>query len=53
MSSDQLGSIQEPLVEVDFDITSNGSQGTESVEMSKQELDQFVTALESANKVRK
>ncbi len=51
MSSDQLGSIQEPVVMVDFDISKDGQHTAESVELSKEELDRFVTSLEAANKV--
>ncbi|XP_064393067.1 COMM domain-containing protein 8-like [Halichondria panicea] len=51
MSSDQLGSIQEPVVMVDFDISKDGQHTAESVELSKEELDGFVASLEAANKV--
>lgn len=52
MASDQLGSIQRPLVNVDFDITQDGQRTFESIELSKEELESFISSLEAANKVR-
>lgn len=51
MSSDKLGSIQQPVVTVDFDMCKDGQQRVESVELSRDELDSFVASLEAANKV--
>ena len=51
MSSDQLGSIQEPVVTVDFDISQDGQRKVESIELSREELARFVSSLEAANKV--
>lgn len=51
MSSDQLGSIQQPVVAVDFDLSKDGHQSVQSIELSKEELDRFVMSLEAANKV--
>ena len=52
MSSDQLGSIQQPVVTVDFDLSQDGQRKMESIELSKEELAKFVTSLEAASKVR-
>ena len=52
MSSDQLGSIQEPVVTVDFDISQDGQRKVKSIELSKEELAEFVSSLEAANKVK-
>ena len=51
MCSDQLGSIQEPVVSVDFDISKDGQRKVENIELSKEELAEFVSSLEAANKV--
>ena len=51
MSSDKLGSIQQPVVSVDFDLSESGKNRTESVELSKEELEQLISSLEAANKV--
>ena len=51
MSSDQLGSIQQPVVTVDFDLSQDGQKKMESIELSKEELAKFVSSLEAANKV--
>ncbi len=51
MSSDQLGSVQQPLCSVDFDVCKDGHNSVESIELSREELDKFVTSLEAANKV--
>ena len=51
MSSDKLGSIQQPVVSVDFDLSESGQNRTESVELSKEELEQLISSLEAANKV--
>ena len=51
MSSDKLGSIQQPVVSVDLDLCEGGETRKENVELSKDELEQFITSLEAANKV--
>lgn len=51
MSSDKLGSIQQPVVSVDFDLSESGQNKTENIELSKEELEQFISSLEAANKV--
>ena len=51
MSSDKLGSIQQPVVSVDFDLSESGQDRTESIELSKEELEQLISSLEAANKV--
>ena len=50
-SSDKLGSIQQPVVSVDFDLCDGGESKWENVELSKDELEQLTTSLEAANKV--
>ena len=52
MSSNKLGSIQQPVVSVDFDLCEGGESKRENVELSKDELEQFITSLEAAKKVR-
>ncbi len=52
MSSDKLGFIQQPVLSLDFDLRENGGRRTESVELSREELEQLITSLEAANKVR-
>lgn len=51
MSSDKLGSIQQPVVSVDFDLCEGGESKRENVELSKDELEQLIMSLEAANKV--
>ena len=51
MSSDKLGAIQKPVLNLDLDILENGQQRTESVELSQQELEKVISSLEAANKV--
>ena len=52
MSSDKLGSIQQPVVSVDFDLCEEGETQRESMELSKDELEQLISSLEAANKVQ-
>ena len=51
MSSDKLGSIQQPVVSVDFDLCEAGESRRENVELSKDELEKLISSLEAANKV--
>ena len=51
MSSDKLGSIQQPVVSVDFDLCESGQNRKENIELSKEELEKFISSLEAANKV--
>ena len=51
MSSDKLGAIQKPVLNLDLDILENGQPRTESVELSQQELEKVISSLEAANKV--
>ena len=51
MSSDKLGSIQQPVVSVDLDLCEGGETRRENVELSK--LEQLISSLEAANKVIK
>ena len=51
MSSDKLGDIQRPVLNLDLDITENGRQRKESVELSQSELERLIASLEAANKV--
>lgn len=51
MSSDKLGAIQKPLLNLDLDIVENGQQRVESIELNQQELERLVSSLEAANKV--
>lgn len=51
MSSDKLGAIQKPVLNLDLDILENGQPRMESVELSQQELEKVISSLEAANKV--
>ena len=51
MASDKLGTIQKPLLNLDLDISEDGSRRVESIELNKQELERLITSLEAANKV--
>ena len=51
MSSDKLGSIQQPVVSVDFDLCEGGESRKENMELSKDELEKLISSLEAANKV--
>lgn len=51
MSSNQLGSIQQPVMSLDFEITENGQKRVENIELSKDELSKFIASLEPANRV--
>ncbi|CAK8697275.1 unnamed protein product [Clavelina lepadiformis] len=51
LSSDKLASLNQPLVNVDFDLQTKSTQTSlHSVEMDGDELDKLVAALEQANK---
>lgn len=51
MSSDKLGTVQQPVVCVDFDLCEGGETRKENVELSKDELEKLISSLEAANKV--
>ncbi|XP_053559968.1 COMM domain-containing protein 8 [Bombina bombina] len=51
LSSDKISTLQMPLVNLDLDIRENGSITPVSIEMSKEELQNFINSLEAANKV--
>lgn len=51
LSSDKLGSVQQPLLSLDLDIAEDGERRLESVELSKEELAKLITSLEAANRV--
>ncbi|XP_033098329.1 COMM domain-containing protein 8-like [Anneissia japonica] len=51
LSSDKISSVQEPLVSVDFDISSGDETETVSLEMNQDEFKKFVNSLEAASKV--
>ena len=51
MSSDKLGSIQQPVLLLGLDITEGGQRRRENVELSREELAKLITSLEAANKV--
>ena len=52
MSSDKLGSIQQPILSLDLDITEGTQKKRENMELSREELEKLITSLEAANKVR-
>ena len=52
MSSDKLGTIQKPLLNLDLDLVENGRQRVESIELDQRELERLISSLEAANKVR-
>ena len=51
MSSDKLGSIQEPILSLDLDIVEGAQKRRENMELSREELEKLITSLEAANKV--
>ena len=52
MSSDKLANIKEPTVTLDFDVHESGKDRNVSVELTKDELNNLISSLEAANKVR-
>ena len=52
MSSDKMGAIQKPVLNLDLDIIENGRQRVESIELNQEELERVISSLEAANKVR-
>ena len=50
LSSDKLGSVQEPLLSLDLEIMEDKKKRLESVELSKEELAKLISSLEAANK---
>ena len=50
LSSDKLGSVQEPLLSLDLEIMEDNKKRLESVELSKEELAKLISSLEAANK---
>lgn len=51
MSSDKLGAIQKPVLNLDLNILENGQKRMESIELNQQELERVISSLEAANKV--
>ena len=51
MSSDKLGSIQQPILSLDLDIAEGMQKKRENIELSREELEKLITSLEAANKV--
>ncbi|KAM4709038.1 COMM domain-containing protein 8 [Discoglossus pictus] len=51
LSSDKLSTLQMSLVNLDLDVRENGIISPVSVEMNKEELQNFINSLEAANKV--
>ena len=52
MSSDKLGSIHQPVLSLDLDVSEDGERRRENLELSKEELAKMIGSLEAANKVR-
>ena len=50
LSSDKLGSVQQPLLSLDLEIREDGGRTRESVELSKEELGKLIASLEAANR---
>ena len=51
MASDKLAAIREPVVSVDFDIQQGSRDKHVTVELTRDELKDFIASLEAANKV--
>ena len=51
MSSDKLGSIQRPVLDLDLDISEGGHKRREQLELTKEELETLLSSLDAANKV--
>ena len=52
MSSDKLGSIQRPVLDLDLDISESGHKRKEHLELSREELEALLSSLDAAGKVR-
>ena len=52
MSSDKISTVQEPVLSLDMDVQSAGGRKTVAVELTKPQLDQLITSLDAANKVK-
>ncbi|XP_038055732.1 COMM domain-containing protein 8-like [Patiria miniata] len=50
LSSDKIASVQEPLLNVDFNVQEGDHNKTVSLEMDRQELNKLIASLETANK---
>ncbi|KAF5890868.1 comm domain-containing protein 8, partial [Clarias magur] len=50
LSSDKMSSLNTPLLNLCLDLTENGIQRAVDIEMSKEELNTLINALEAANK---
>ena len=51
MSSDKLGSIQHPVLDLDLDISESGHKRKEHLELSREELEALLSSLDAAGKV--
>ena len=51
LSSDKHANIREPIVVVEFQLQTDNGLKTESLEMNKEELKNFLDSLENSNKV--
>lgn len=51
MSSDQMASINKPLVAVTFDVSGAAGSRVVNVELTKDDIHKFITSLEAVNKV--
>ncbi|KAL5499894.1 hypothetical protein EMCRGX_G011362 [Ephydatia muelleri] len=51
MSSDKLGSIQRPVLDLDLDISEGGEKRREQLELTQEELEALLSSLDAANKV--
>lgn len=52
MSSDKISSVKESVLAVDMAVQTSDGRKNVTVELNKQELDNLITSLEAANKVR-
>lgn len=50
MSSDKIASVQEPVLALDMEVQTASGRKTVSVELNKQQLNNFINSLEGANK---
>lgn len=52
MSSDKISTVQEPVLSLDMEVQTTDGHKTVSVELNKSQLDNLISSLDAANKVR-
>lgn len=52
MSSDKISTVQEPVLSLDMEVQTTDGHKNVSVELNKSQLDNLISSLDAANKVR-